>query len=68
VLDWNKLSNNNYVGDASFKVELVEVAPRRDEKTGLYEDGMGVAEEGMREFKLPLAMAEGVTGDMGGEA
>jgi len=44
VLDWNKLSNNDYVGDASFKVEeLVEGAPRRDEKTKLYEDEMSVA-------------------------
>jgi len=30
------------VGDASFRVEeLVEGAPRRDEKTGLYEGGVG---------------------------
>jgi hypothetical protein len=32
----------------------VEGAPRRDEKTGLYEGGVGVAGE----FKLPLAPTE----------
>ena len=31
----------------------MEGAPRRDEKTGLYEGGMSVTAEGMREFKLP---------------
>jgi phosphatidylserine decarboxylase len=44
VLDWNKLSNNDNVGDASFKVlGLAEIAPRRDEKPKLYEGGMGFA-------------------------
>jgi len=57
VLDWDKLSSNNHVGDASWRVEG---APRRDERTGLYEGGVGVVGEGMREFKLPLPPAEGV--------
>ena len=61
MLDWDKLSSNDHVGDASFKVEeLVEGVPRRDEKTGLYKGGVGVAGEGVRQFKLPLALAEGV--------
>jgi hypothetical protein len=33
--------------------ELVEGVPRRDEKTGLYEGGVGFTAEGIREFKLP---------------
>src|SRR5579859_6453523 len=53
VLDWDKLSSNDYVGDASFSVsELVADAPQIDPVTGLY-----AAEEGgdhpMKEFSLP---------------
>jgi phosphatidylserine decarboxylase len=58
MLNWDQLSSNNHVGDVSFKEELVEGASRRDEKTGLYEGEVGVVGEWMREYKLPLALAE----------
>ena len=58
VLDWDKLSSNNHVGDASFDVaRLLADAPKKDEKTGLYpeeEDGM----RSMRSFELPLQTAK----------
>ncbi|KAI0706958.1 phosphatidylserine decarboxylase-domain-containing protein [Earliella scabrosa] len=54
VLDWDKLSSNDHVGDASFDVaKLMADAPKKDEKTGLYpeeEDG----KRGMTDFELPL--------------
>jgi len=54
VLDWDKLSSNDYVGDASFDIsELMADAPQRDPVTGLY----AAEEEGdhpMKEFALPL--------------
>jgi phosphatidylserine decarboxylase len=54
VLDWDKLSSNDYVGDASFDVsDLITDAPQRDSETGLY----AAEEEGshsMKEFALPL--------------
>jgi len=58
VLDWDKLSANDLVGDATFGVEeLIESAPRPDEETGLYaadeeEEGL---EKGLRVFRLELA-------------
>ncbi|EGN98625.1 hypothetical protein SERLA73DRAFT_89562 [Serpula lacrymans var. lacrymans S7.3] len=58
VLDWDKLSSNDYVGDASFDVtELIRDAPQRDPQTGLYsedEDGS----HPMKEFQLPLTTAK----------
>ncbi|KAG9314770.1 hypothetical protein JVU11DRAFT_3853 [Chiua virens] len=54
VLDWDKLSSNDHVGDARFDVsELVKDAPQPDPKTGLYdEDDRG--SHSMKEFHLPL--------------
>jgi phosphatidylserine decarboxylase len=64
ILDWDKLSSNDYVGETGFDVgELVADAPQRDPITGLYpvdEDdevggGGGVgAGHPMKEFSLPL--------------
>ena len=58
VLDWDKLSSNDHICDASFDVaELLADAPKKDEKTGLYpeeEDG----KRSMREFTLPLSTAK----------
>ena len=58
ILDWDKLSSNDYVGDAGFDVsELLADAPQRDPVTGLYaakEDG----DHAMKEFKLPLTTAK----------
>jgi phosphatidylserine decarboxylase len=37
VLDWDKLSSNDHIGDANFSVtDLVESAPQPDPVTGLY--------------------------------
>jgi phosphatidylserine decarboxylase len=55
VLDWDKLSSNDHVGDASFNVkDLLDSAPQPDAMTGLYaadEDG----DHPMKEYKLPLS-------------
>lgn len=58
VLDWDKLSSNDHVGDARFDVaELVKDAPQPDPKTGLYgEDDDG--SHPMKEFHLPLVTAK----------
>ncbi|TFK17463.1 hypothetical protein FA15DRAFT_676048 [Coprinopsis marcescibilis] len=60
VLDWDKLSANDHIGDANFNVkELLDSAPQPDSVTGLYsaqEDG----NHPMKEFKLPLAMTKGM--------
>jgi hypothetical protein len=55
VLDWDKLSNNDHVGDAGFKLaDLLADAPQRDENTGLYgEEADGG--HGMKEFKVLLS-------------
>ena len=55
VLDWDKLSSNDHVGDAAIEIaELAENVPKKDPDTGLYPED----EDGTRtfqEFKLPLA-------------
>ena len=59
MLDWDKLSSNDHVGDAGFMVaDLIADAPQRDEGTGLYgeeADGGHV----MKEFKVPLVSSNG---------
>ena len=59
VLDWDKLSSNDHVGDAGFMVaDLIADAPQRDEGTGLYgEEADGG--HGMKEFKVPLVFLNG---------
>lgn len=60
VLDWDKLSSNDYVGDAKFDVsELVKDAPQPRAGLGLYdldEDGS----HPMKEFSLPLGTSKEV--------
>jgi phosphatidylserine decarboxylase len=60
VLDWDKLSSNDHIGNALLNVEeLSKSVPQKDEQTGLYpaeEDGVGH----MQEFSLPLATAKGM--------
>ncbi|KLO15227.1 hypothetical protein SCHPADRAFT_871290 [Schizopora paradoxa] len=59
VLDWDKLSSNDHVGDASFEVnELLKNAPEKDEKTGLYPHNAAISSNDMQEFKLGLATAK----------
>lgn len=63
VLDWDKLSSNDHVGDARFSVaELMGAGegPQVDEKTGLY-DRDADGKHPMKEFKVPLT-----TGKEGG--
>ncbi|OBZ66242.1 Phosphatidylserine decarboxylase proenzyme 3 [Grifola frondosa] len=58
VLDWDKLSSNDHVGDASFDVaELVANAPQKDERTQLYPDDED-GSQSMRDFSLPLSTAK----------
>ena len=58
ILDWDKLSSNNHVGDAAVEIaELAANVPNKDPDTRLYPED----EDDMRtfqEFKLPLAMAK----------
>ncbi|PPQ93553.1 hypothetical protein CVT25_005520, partial [Psilocybe cyanescens] len=62
VLDWDKLSSNDHIGDVYFDVnELVRSAPQPDAETGLYPVGGEEGEkgaEGMREYSLPLSTAK----------
>lgn len=66
VLDWDKLSSNDHVGDVWLDVgELVMDAPQPDPRTGLYLDvrrknnaeGSGEG-KGMKQFCLPLTTAK----------
>jgi phosphatidylserine decarboxylase len=58
VLDWDKLSSNDHVGDAGFMVsELLADAPQRDPITGLYDDDAD-GKHPMKEFQLPLSTAK----------
>lgn len=56
VLDWDKLSSNDHVGDASLEIaKLISNAPQKDEKTGLYIGQQDVSHDNMQEFTLPLS-------------
>ena len=59
ILDWDKLSSNDHVGDVEFMVaDLIPDALQRDESTGLYGEE---ADRGhmMKEFKVPLISSNG---------
>ncbi|KAF5316054.1 hypothetical protein D9619_006903 [Psilocybe cf. subviscida] len=73
VLDWDKLSSNDRIGDVTFDIkDLVDSAPQPDPETGLYRDedssvpmgkdgGVGKEageEKGVRKYSLPLATAK----------
>ncbi|TCD64361.1 hypothetical protein EIP91_004230 [Steccherinum ochraceum] len=61
VLDWDKLSSNDHVGDAYLDLPtLIEGAAQKDEKTGLYPIDMEevASEGGMKEFTLALSTAK----------
>ncbi|KAG2141147.1 phosphatidylserine decarboxylase-domain-containing protein [Suillus bovinus] len=58
VLDWDKLSSNDHVGDVWLDVgELVRDAPQPDPRTGLYAEGTGEGRE-MKQFCMPLTTAK----------
>ena len=54
VLDWDKLSSNDYVGDAAIDIaDLAANVPKKDPNTGLYPE----EEDGTRtfqQFSIPL--------------
>ena len=65
VLDWDKLSSNDHIGDVTLDVkELIDSAPQPDPQTALYkayeEEGAtgGKGEEGMTQFSLPLSIVK----------
>ncbi|KAH6889598.1 phosphatidylserine decarboxylase-domain-containing protein [Coprinopsis sp. MPI-PUGE-AT-0042] len=59
ILDWDKLSSNDHIGDASFDVkELLDSAPQPDASTGLY--GKEAEESGeMKDMKMKLSAEKG---------
>lgn len=63
LLDWDKLSSNDYIGDATLDLtELIHRAPQRDPETDLYaadEDGI----HDLDDFKLQLAMPKDLGAD-----
>ena len=57
ILDWDKLSSNDHIGDVNFSLkELVESAPQPDPITGLY--NQDDVEHPMTEYDLPLLAAK----------
>ena len=63
VLDWDKLSSNDHIGDATFDLtELISRAPQKDPDTGLYaagEDGI----HDLDDFKIQLVMPKDLGAD-----
>lgn len=57
ILDWDKLSSNDYVGETSLDLkELLDCVPKPDPTTGLYPVGGEENVLDMKDFKLPLSM------------
>lgn len=53
LLDWDKLSGNDLIGDVSIDLsELIEAAPKPDPKTGLYANFD--KDHDMKVYNLPL--------------
>ena len=63
VLDWDKLSSNDHIGDATFDLaELINRAPQKDPKSNLYaagEDGI----HDLDDFKIQLVMPKDLGAD-----
>jgi len=58
VLDWDKLSSNDHIGDVSFDVkQLIDSAPQPDPITGLYAAGdeEGHGDASMTQFSMHLS-------------
>ena len=57
ILDWDKLTSNDHIGDANFSVkDLVDCAPQRDPITGLYNEED--EDHPMSEYGLRLSPAK----------
>lgn len=55
VLDWDKLSGNDHIGDVSLDLpELMKDLPPRDPNTGLYSSSKDAAEQTLKEYSLDL--------------
>lgn len=56
VLDWDKLSGNDFIGEATLNVAgLIEGTPKPDATTGIYKEATSATESiAMKEFTLPL--------------
>lgn len=53
LLDWDKLSGNDHIADASINIsELIALAPKPDPETGLYTDPHVDTE--MKSYTIPL--------------
>ena len=61
ILDWDKLSGNDHVGDATIDLtELLDMAPKKDSTTGLYPN-VEKFDHDMMEFQLPLTPTKDVS-------
>ena len=60
LLDWDKLTSNDHIGDASLDMsELLKNAPAKDEATGLYPETVSTSND-MQEYKLNIQTAKEV--------
>lgn len=63
VLDWDKLSSNDHIGDATFDLtELIRRAPQKDPESSLYaadEDGI----HDLDDFEIQLVMPKDLGAD-----
>ncbi|KAF8518218.1 phosphatidylserine decarboxylase-domain-containing protein [Gautieria morchelliformis] len=60
ILDWDKLSGNDHVGDATIDLtDLLDRAPKKDPVTGIYPN-VEAFDHDMMEFQLPLTPAKDV--------
>jgi phosphatidylserine decarboxylase len=65
ILDWDKLSSNDHVGEASLDLkELFDSVPQPNPVTGIYPVGTEESgADGMKEFRLPLSMQKSTLWD-----
>jgi len=55
VLDWDKLSSNDHVGDLQFPLsQLLTSVPKPDELTGIYPEEVANGDHDMPDFSLPI--------------
>ena len=63
VLDWDKLSSNDYVGDAAIEIaDLAANVPKKDPSTGLYPEEEDRTST-FQQFSLPLTTTKESTWD-----
>lgn len=63
LLDWDKLSSNDHIGDASLDLtELIGKAPQKDPKTDLYAADEDAIQD-LDDFKIQLVMPKDLGAD-----